>query len=244
MYKFFVNVGLKSLTQDAVVKFAIKYLKKGDCVIDIGANRGTYSYSMLKAVGEREGAVYSFEPNPLIAKQLRKNLKHSNVVIENFALSSTSGNRVFYRHTKGCGPTSSLEFFDILDKSGELEETEVKCVTLDAFCQSHKLSPNLIKIDVEGHEFNVFKGAKSTIQGYRPYIIFEFIEEFWQEKHIKEVFEFLAPVYDLIRIEDGANAIEAYLDYKPHCYFDFRKSKVVNIGCIPRGGYDTVLGRI
>jgi FkbM family methyltransferase len=242
MYKFMVNAGLRNVAHDAVVKFAVKCLRRGDCVIDVGANRGTYSYSMLKAVG-KHGKVYSFEPNPIIAEQLKKNLRYSNAVIENTAVSNISGDRIFYRHTKGCGPTSSLEFFDVLDKSGEIEETKVKSITLDSFCQSHNLSPNLIKIDVEGHEFNVFKGAESTIRSFRPYIIFEFIEEFWQEKRIKAIFEFLVPAYNLIRIEDGANAINAYLDYKPHCYPDFRVSRVVNIGCIPKGN-NSVLGRI
>jgi FkbM family methyltransferase len=243
IYKLLVNVGLKGIFQDCIVKFMVKHIKRGDCVMDIGANRGTYTYSLLKAVG-KQGVVYSFEPNPVIAMQLRKNLKQSNVIIENLAVSNTNEDKVFYIHTKGCGPTSSLEFFDVLDKAGELEETIVKCVTLDSYCRSHNLSPNLIKIDVEGHEFNVIKGAESTIRSHRPYIVFEFIEQLWEKKHIKKIFEFLSPAYQLIRIEDEANAIEAYLDYKPHCFQDFRESRVVNIGCIPRSETNVVFGKI
>jgi FkbM family methyltransferase len=243
IYKFLVNVGLKGIFQDAVVKFMVKHIKRGNCVMDIGANQGTYAYSLLKAVGN-QGVVYSFEPNPVIAKQLRKNLKQSNAIIENLAVSNTNEDKVFYRHTKGCGPTSSLEFFDVLDKAGELEETIVKCVTLDSYCRSRNLLPNLIKIDVEGHEFNVIKGAESVIRSYRPYIVFEFIEQLWEEKHIKEIFEFLSPAYHLIQVEDKSNAMEAYMDYKPHCYQDVRESRVVNIGCIPRSEPGGVLGKI
>ncbi|MCL4415648.1 MAG: FkbM family methyltransferase [Actinobacteria bacterium] len=243
IYKFLVDVKLEGVYRDPVVRFMVKYIKKGDYVIDIGANKGTYAYSMSKAVG-KEGVVYSFEPNPVMVTQLRKNLKQLNVVIENLAVSSTTEDKTFYRHTKDCGPTSSLEFFDVLDKDGELEKTTVKCVTLDSFCKMHNLSPNLIKIDVEGHEFNVIKGAESIIRNRRPYIIFELIEQLWEEKRIKDIFEFLKPVYHMIRIEDEVDAIEAYADYKPHCYSDFRKSRVVNIGCIPRNELDVVFGKI
>ena len=243
VYKLLVCFGLKGIFQDCVVKFMVKHIKKGGCVMDIGANRGTYTYSLLKAVG-KQGVVYSFEPNPVIAMQLRKNLKQPNVIIENLAVSNATEDKIFYRHTKGCGPTSSLEFFDVLDRAGELEEVTVKCVTLDSFCRSHNLSPDLIKIDVEGHEFNVIKGAESTIRSHRPYIVFEFIEQFWEEKNIKKIFELLSPAYHLIRIEDEANAVEAYLDYKPHRYLDFRESRVVNIGCIPRSESNVVFGTI
>lgn len=243
IYKLFVNVGLKGIFQDCVVKFMVKHVKRGSCVMDIGANRGTYAYSMAKAVG-KEGVIYSFEPNPIVAIQLKKNLKKLNVIIENLAVSNTNEDKVFYIHTKGSGPTSSLEFFDVLDKVGELEGTKVKCVALDSYCRSHNLSPNLIKIDVEGHEFNVIKGAESTIRSHRPYIVFEFIEQLWEEKNIKKIFEFLSPAYHLIRIEDEANAMEAYMDYKPHCYQDFRESRVVNIGCIPRREPNVVFGKI
>jgi len=243
IYKLLVVSGLKGVTNDPVIKFMTEHIKKGSCVIDVGANRGTYTYSMLKAVG-KNGIVYSFEPNPIIAIQLRKNLKGLNTVIENLAVSDTVEDKVFYRHTKGCGPTSSLEFFDVLHKDGELEKIVVKCVTLDSFCSSKNLVPYLIKIDVEGHEFNVIKGAESIIRSCRPYIVFEFIEQLWEEKRIKDIFNFLAPVYHLVRIEDSVNAMDEYLDYRPVYNADFRKSKVVNIGCIPRKDPDAVFGKI
>ena len=243
IYKFLVDVRLEGVCRDPVVRFMVKYIKKGDYVIDIGANKGTYTYSMSKAVG-KEGVVYSFEPNPVMVTQLRKNLKQLNVVIENLAVSSAAEDKTFYRHTKGCGPTSSLEFFDALDKDGELEKTTVKCITLDSYCQMHNLSPNLIKIDVEGHEFNVIKGAELVIRSCRPYIIFELVEQFWKEKQVKDIFEFLKPAYSMIRIEDEVDAVEAYADYKPNYYSDFRKSRVVNIGCIPRNEPDVVFGKI
>ncbi len=243
VYAFLANAGLGDVVQDPVVRFALKHIKKGDCVIDIGANQGTYSYQMLKAVG-RQGVVYSFEPNPVIVKQLRKNLRQPNIVIEDAAVSSANEEKVFYRHIKGCGPTSSLEFFEALDKDGELEEVKTRCVTFDSFCELNKLSPRLIKIDVEGHEYEVIKGAQAVIRSQRPYIIFEFIEQLWEDKNINKIFAFLSPAYHLIRIEDGADAVESYLDYKPQASSDFRESRVVNIGCIPRDGNNVSFGEL
>ncbi|OFX07405.1 MAG: hypothetical protein A2516_02525 [Alphaproteobacteria bacterium RIFOXYD12_FULL_60_8] len=219
--------------QDAVVTFMIRHIRKGDHVMDIGANRGTYTYSMARAVGGA-GRVYSFEPNPVIAKQLRNNISAPNVMIENLAVSDTEEDKVFYRHTKGAGPTSSLEFYDVLAKAGELEEVTVRCVTLDSYCRAKGLRPALIKVDVEGHEFNVFRGAAKTIVEHRPVLVFEFIEQLWESKKINEIFSLLAPAYRLIRIEDGADALAAYEGYQPQSDPDFRTSRVVNIGCIPR----------
>ena len=243
VYKFLICFGFKNIFQDCVVKFMVKHIKKDDCVLDVGASMGTYTYSLLKAVG-KQGMVYSFEPNPVTALQLSKNLKESNVKIENVAVSSTNGDKIFYMHTKVCGPTSSLEYFDMLNEIGELKETKVKCVTLDSFCRLHNLSPNLIKIDVEGHEFNVIKGAEATIRRHKPFIVFEFIEQFWEEKNIKSIFNFLSPCYHLIRIEDGVDATETYKDYRAQNNPDFRKSRVVNIGCIPRDEVDNTFGNI
>ena len=44
-------------------------------------------------------------------------------------------------------------------------------ITLDSFCSQHKLSPDLIKIDVEGAELGVLKGARETIQSHKPMIV-------------------------------------------------------------------------
>ncbi len=233
LYQLFVDCGLGRFMQDAVVTFMVRHIRKGDCVMDIGANRGTYAYSMAKAVGET-GRVYAFEPNPVIAKQLRNNISAPNVVIENLAVSDTAEDKVFYRHTLGAGPTSSLEFYDVLDKAGELEKMTARCVTLDSYCQAHGLRPALIKVDVEGHEFNVFRGAKDTIAEHRPVLVFECIEQLWESKKIKEIFSLLAPAYHLIRIEDGVDALAAYDGYQPQGGSDFRASRVVNIGCIPK----------
>lgn len=233
LYRFCVDCGLGRFVQDPVVAFMIRHIRSGDCVMDIGANRGTYTYSMARAAG-RGGRVYSFEPNSVIARQLRNNISAPNVVIENLAVSDTEEDKVFYRHTKGAGPTSSLEFYDVLAKAGELEKVTVRCVTLDSYCRANGLRPALIKVDVEGHEFNVFRGAANTIAEHRPVLVFEFIEQLWESKKIKEIFSLLAPAYRLTRIEDGADALAAYEGYQPQCDPDFRKSRVVNIGCIPR----------
>lgn len=243
VYKTLLSIGFKDVLQDCVVKFMIEHTKSGDCVLDIGANMGTYTYSLSKAVGDN-GSVYSFEANPRTVVQLRKNIGNRNVYIENLAVSNEAGEKTFYVHTKGCGPTSSLEYHEQLSLDREIEPTSVKCTTIDEYCDERHIRPNLIKIDVEGHELKVIKGAMSTIDKYRPFLVFEFIEVWWLEKEIYKIFEFLRNGYQLLRLEDGADAEQVYRDYKIPPIKDFRESNVVNIGCIPRMGKPAHLGSI
>ena len=233
VYKMLIKFKLRRIINDPVITLILKNVKNGDCVIDIGANMGTYAYSIAKKISP-DGTVFAFEANPVTASQLKKNLKLSNVTIETCALSSEVGQKDFFMHTVGTGPTSSIEYFEELDEDGELESTMVQCNTLDEYCTANKLTPNLIKIDVEGHEFQVIMGGIQTIKKHSPIIIFEFIELWWEEKKIKDIFNLLSETYQLYRIEDGANALEAYHDFKiPKCD-DFRLSANVNIVCYPR----------
>ena len=118
---------------------------------------------------------------------------------------------------------------------GDLEKTEIYCEKLDTYCQTNKIVPDLIKIDVEGHEYHVILGAIETIEKYRPLIIFEFIEQWWSEKGIKKIFDMLDENYHMIRIEDGKNAKEIYRNFSVvDSEIDFRLSRNVNIGCIPK----------
>lgn len=233
VYKTLVDFNIGKLIQDPVLRFIISCVKESSVVIDVGANMGTYAYSISKKIG-KNGKVYAFEANPRTARQLKKNIKQNNIFVENLALSSEKGERVFYMHTKGTGPTSSLEYFENIDSEGDLEKTVIYCERLDSYCNDKKIIPTLIKIDVEGHEYHVIQGALETIKKYKPIIIFEFIEQWWIEKKIKDIFEMLSKDYYLMRIEDGKDATEVYKDFRIDEDIDFRLSRNVNIGCLPK----------
>ena len=97
VYKIITDFKLGGLIQDPVLKFILTSIKESSVVIDVGANMGTYAYSIAKKVGA-SGKVFAFEANPRTAIQLKKNIKKNNVCIENLALSSEKGRKVFYMH--------------------------------------------------------------------------------------------------------------------------------------------------
>ncbi len=128
----------------------------GGVFIDIGANIGYYSLCAARWVGHR-GKVYSFEPIPSTLKRLESNIelnKRSNVFIYSWACSSINGERKMV--TGKDSGWSRLEYCDEGD-------TLVKVITLDTFVESIKLSRiDVIKIDTEGADFEVLKGAKKV----------------------------------------------------------------------------------
>ena len=141
-----------------------RIIRPGDIALDIGAHVGYFSVLMSKLVGST-GRVFSFEPRKInfafLKKHLAKN-KCLNVQTIESAVGSSVGTAYMDTRTgTGTGKVHS---------TGNLA---VKIVTVDAFYrQFPELSPpSFIKIDVEGGEVEVLKGAEATIKKYKPRII-------------------------------------------------------------------------
>lgn len=148
-----------------------KFIKPGNTVIDAGANIGYYTHLASKLVGNN-GHIYSYEPVPKALEILKHNAP-SNVTILNKALSDKSGTFDFFIQ-EGI-VTSSLK----PDASGTKIEVEVS--TLDEEFKNQKSEVHFIKIDVEGFELNVLKGAISIINKNRPFIYFELLDIYANE---------------------------------------------------------------
>tara|TARA_B100000579_G_C22765188_1_gene821039 strand:- start:574 stop:1341 length:768 start_codon:yes stop_codon:yes gene_type:complete len=149
--------------------------------IDIGVYRGIYSYYLLKY----SKYVYSFEANSLLIDQLNKSFQNiDNIKIENLAISSSSGNtklRIPFRNENieydyeqkfqlGIASIHSANNLDNLN----FHSIDVKKITLDQYDFKHKIG--FIKIDVEGHELDIIRGAKNLLQRDKPNLLVE-IEE-------------------------------------------------------------------
>ncbi|MCK1402014.1 FkbM family methyltransferase [Bradyrhizobium sp. 4] len=139
---------------------------KGATVLDIGANKGIYSYWLARAVGP-SGNVVAFEPQPEMARYIddrKRTFKLVNVRVMNTALSKEPGTATLTRARVGDG-SASLEPSRL-----QVDQLNVPLTTLDSMC-----IPNLrfIKCDVEGHEMNVFSGAELTLRALRPIVQFE-----------------------------------------------------------------------
>ena len=154
--------------------------------IDIGVYRGVYSYEMAKY----SKMVHAFEPNPIIFKDIELNLGKiiKNINLYNFALSDKE-NKVLLKvpiRNKNYDKSNYEEYFQMgratiheQNVMGDTETFEIKSKKLDNFTFSNRIS--FIKIDVEGHEMSVIKGAENTIKQYKPTLLVEI-----EEKHSKQ----------------------------------------------------------
>ena len=163
------------------MKFLRLLIKKHDRVIDVGGNRGIYTYKLW-----RLGAtVEVFEPNPtclnvLTAWAVGKPAVHLHPV----ALSSHAGSANLHIPVDKLGvehdASASIEHTGLEQSRDEL----VPLRTLDSF-DFRRVS--LIKIDVEGHEYSVIEGAIATMASSRPALLIE-IEQRHSRRPIDEVF--------------------------------------------------------
>jgi FkbM family methyltransferase len=127
--------------------------------IDIGANIGSYSVSMMDVCKE----VIAFEPHPYTANRCKMNYLLNNVSekkVYQLALSNEIGRMYFSDY----GNSSTVNHISN-DKNG----IEVEVTTLDSFVVKNKLSKKekyILKVDVEGFERQVFEGGKEFLVNY------------------------------------------------------------------------------
>ncbi len=175
-------------------------LKKGGNALDIGGNIGLQSIRMSQCV-EETGKVYAFEPLNYLQHKLKKNLllnKVGNVTLFPCALADTEGEANFSidKHVwnqgnfslfnKGEGTEKQLVIIRVGDNIPEIQHLE---------------SLDLIKIDVEGFEYQVLLGLRQTLEKHKPRIIFEYDSHYWIQGAIFECFSFLKSLnYSLYQI--------------------------------------------
>lgn len=136
-------------------------VKPGDVMLDIGAATGYYTLLSSLLVGSR-GRVISFEPEPRNLKTLKSHVQVNNlkqVTIRNHALGGENG---LLRFGGGSGSGTSR-----LCADGEIE---VEVRVLDEVVRELQVAPTHMKIDVEGAEYSLLKGAEQTIARHRPTI--------------------------------------------------------------------------
>jgi len=137
-------------------------LKKGDVAFDIGANVGIYTLLFSSVVGS-SGKVVAFEPWKPNLAYLRKHLllnDIANVVVLDSAVSEKSGWALLDGSNDPCTVKISTE-----------GSSEIRTVRLDDYTHATGLRPNLIKIDVEGAELSVLKGALRTLKHCAPVLL-------------------------------------------------------------------------
>jgi FkbM family methyltransferase len=172
-----------------------RVLKEGDVVLDIGANIGYYVLIESQLVG-KTGKVYAVEPVTSTFELMQKNLQLNsltNVSASNFAFGEKDGESEIYvcNESNLCAMNKSAV-------GGKIVRIQkVPLVTVDTFFRG-KTPPKLIRMDVEGYEYQIFKGMTETLKGNTrifmelhygpPFISLEKMDEFFrllEENHFR-----------------------------------------------------------
>ena len=139
--------------------------------LDIGANIGGYAQSML---GNGVEEVHCFEPVPDQFVFLKENLgKDKRAILNNVAVSNKVGKMsdVTVHVAWTLGKTEDLDMSVCPDYVGK-PTFDMDLIIIDDYCKDIKV--DFMKIDVDGYEFRVLKGAERTILRDRPPIYIEF----------------------------------------------------------------------
>lgn len=155
--------------EKASTNATLQLVKKGDIVLDIGANIGYYSVLLAKLVGPN-GRVLSFEPTKYFGQVLKKNLEANNSNnIEIFNLGLSDKEQELEIHIDG--PSATLH--DSVTAPHTNSEI-IKLVPLDDFIKELDMERlDFIKIDVDGHEPFFFLGSEKTLEKFNPIILLE-----------------------------------------------------------------------
>jgi FkbM family methyltransferase len=154
----------------------LRHLRPGGCFYDVGAHIGFNSLLAARLVG-KGGRVVAFEPDPSNAAVLHENLSRNDlteVEVIPAAVWSHLGIVTFQRSAAEHPEMSSRRGRVVVstDEAAGSSLIEVEAVTLDAFARDHP-APTMIKIDVEGAEAEVLRGAQKLISHARPVWLLE-----------------------------------------------------------------------
>ena len=189
-----------SLGQDALAD--VRSIHGGDieCVFDVGAHVGQSAAEFLDAFPRAR--IHSFEPSPASYEELRKLAgRHSRVTAVNAAIGDREGDATFFINKLSV--TNSLlkpspgagDFLVASDSLDTREETRVRMVTLDAYCDAQGIGRiDFLKLDTQGYELHVLAGAGRLIRRQAiPLVHLEvcFVRFYEEQPLFPEIYQYL-----------------------------------------------------
>ncbi len=183
---YLVNFALQNSFEKQIVKFIKK--EKKLVIFDVGCYRGVFSRIILSLIDKKKYKFYLFDVNKKVRKYIADLLKKENFYYHEVALSSKNGKSVynFNRFFESAGSSLSnivkndsrwnfsrkLFLKTLLLKTKNFIKYKVQTIKLDSFLKKKKIkSVDILKIDVEGSEYEILKGAKKTLGKNRVKII-------------------------------------------------------------------------
>lgn len=207
----------KHVNQNPFVKLSLNAV-----VIDVGANVGVMSLEFAAKVPQ--GKVYSFEPTDYAFGKFQKNMSLNPNLSERISLfksfvsdkKSETADIVAYSSWKIAGKNEDGDQLHPIHSGTAKATTRTGSVRLDDFVVMENLNRlDFIKIDTDGHEYEVLKGAVETLRRFKPILIFEIGRYAMTEKGID--FDFYDEYFSQLRYKllDAASGREVTLtNYK------------------------------
>jgi FkbM family methyltransferase len=198
-------------------EYVLDYLDQSEIIFDIGANIGQTAFRMIRNQANKKlhPFVYAFEPYPKTFSKLEYNIRLNQLTsirAFNLGLGNEKETLRMTQHT----PSNSGGFRMTTDTNNSIS---VPVISLDEFVSEQALSRvDFIKIDVEGFETEVLKGARQTIRQFRPVLVFEYsvANILAQNGNMEETLNELLDNNYKIRTKEGLSHPESILQLNYH----------------------------
>jgi len=198
-------------------EFIKNFIKEDDFILEIGANKGYYA--LLEAEIAKKGKIYAIEPIKenyrLLEESIKLNSFNNITLFPNLALSDENEEKTMYFYNKQnwCSFTQN-------PNAPILEKRKISTLTLDEFVKRTNFYPSFLRMDVEGHEYEIIKGGIDTLKKTKNLKIFvemhppllskekiKFIIDILQNNNFKIVVVFHEPMPNMYKFKKIINYI-------------------------------------
>ena len=202
-----LNYGIIEEDETKIVLLIYEYFKNKDffTMLDIGANTGYYGLLAANFFDKNVG-IFSFEPIKEYAdclnESIRLNRFEDRVKTFNYALSSNAG----LSKISIDGTCSSME--QEINTRQDVPSREIVTKKLDTVASELNITPDFIKIDVEGHELETLKGGAALLEKTKPVLFVEIIQTIsdwkWVNDDYQKTLDFISKIgYKSYSLKDG-----------------------------------------
>ena len=147
----------------------VRMLRPGEVFFDIGANAGMVTLETRAQLGDAV-KIYSFEPQPTLARSLRRSLainSYNNVEVVECLLGDHEGKGELFL-------TSHAIHASVIPRESHFTKIELPLHKIDTLVQRGTCRPpDIVKIDTEGSERDILRGMEETLRDHSPSLIFE-----------------------------------------------------------------------
>ncbi len=202
-----MNLSINGVYEEFETGLFQKEIKKGDVILDIGANIGYFTLIFANLVGET-GKVYAFEPDSTNFSILEKNIKlngYNNIILINKAVSDNTGKLKLFLSDDSNGDHRTY------DSNDGRELIEIDSVSIDDYFSTLNKKVNFIKMDIQGAEYFAIKGMVDVLNSNEK---IKMLTEFWpvgfQRSGVKTkdyLDIMLKHGFDIIELEDKENQL-------------------------------------